>query len=342
MIHRGDIALTRAGGLGTLPNLFEARAGERQLVDLFQQTRVPMGIIDAPLTPVPVWAMMTLFARAGRVLGDRTFGLEVGSQMTHSGFGLWVEQNLLAPTFGGALRRNAATIWAHQSGCRVDVIDRGSHVLWRYIPPALDAVNHHHSDHVIIPMVEFARVYLGRRWAPKWIEVNYPRDADAHLIEEKLQIPVRFGCEGVGLPVAHADLGVQSQIDFAQTRRVVTLREVVGEAVLANAPEPARAISAILAMRLLDGETDIEGTASLAGLSVRGLQRRLMQKGYTYREVVDAARKARAVRLLADTNMSVTAIGLSLGYDDHASFTRAFGRWTGSAPFNYRRQQMPQ
>ena len=119
--------------------------------------------------------------------------------------------------------------------------------------------------------------------------------------------------------------------------RIVTLRDVLADVILADAPEPARALSAVVALRLLDGRSDIEGAAYLVGLGVQGLQRRLRQKGYSYREIVDEARRARAIRLLLETRMTVLAIALSLGYETHASFTRAFVRWMGCTPSEYRK-----
>jgi len=118
----------------------------------------------------------------------------------------------------------------------------------------------------------------------------------------------------------------------------VTLRDVLADVILANAPEPARSISAVVALRLLDGRSDIDGVAQVLGLGVQGLQRRLREKGFTYREIVDAARHARAVRLLVETRLSVFEIALSLGYETHAAFTRAFTRWEGCAPSEYRRR----
>jgi AraC-like DNA-binding protein len=78
-------------------------------------------------------------------------------------------------------------------------------------------------------------------------------------------------------------------------------------------------------------------TADAIGMSVRGLQRRLAEAGLGYQRLVGQARFATALHLLEGTNARVLDIALDLGYSDHAHFTRAFRRWTGVAPRDFRR-----
>ena len=78
-------------------------------------------------------------------------------------------------------------------------------------------------------------------------------------------------------------------------------------------------------------------TADAIGTSVRALQRRLADAGVSYGRLVTEARFATAVHLLQRTNATVLNIALDLGYSDHAHFTRAFRRWTGVAPREFRR-----
>ena len=82
-------------------------------------------------------------------------------------------------------------------------------------------------------------------------------------------------------------------------------------------------------------------TASGRASGVRSLQRQLLEKGYSYREIVTIARNERAVSLLRETSLPIMEIALLLGYEDHASFTRAFRRWMGCSPLEFRRFRQP-
>lgn len=176
MGNSGQIALTRANGFGPLPELLEARAGERALYRIFETEGLPIGLIERPHMPVPLSAMVGVFARSALQLGDRAFGLEIGERMTHRGYGLWVEYGSSASSLGAALRRLETTIWAHQTGASMEFLVERERPLWRYVPARRFADNRQHADHILPPMLEFARAYLGRHWRPDWVEVNYARD----------------------------------------------------------------------------------------------------------------------------------------------------------------------
>ena len=53
-------------------------------------------------------------------------------------------------------------------------------------------------------------------------------------------------------------------------------------------------------------------------------------------------RRERASRLLADTDKTVRAVALDVGYPDPAVFSRAFKRWTGMTPSQYRKKETGQ
>ncbi|NBI53880.1 helix-turn-helix domain-containing protein [Photobacterium alginatilyticum] len=74
------------------------------------------------------------------------------------------------------------------------------------------------------------------------------------------------------------------------------------------------------------------------GLSPRTLQRRLQEKQINFTTLVDNEKKSIALRLLADTQISVSSIANQLGYDDPSNFHRAFRKWYPFSPQVYREQ----
>ena len=71
-------------------------------------------------------------------------------------------------------------------------------------------------------------------------------------------------------------------------------------------------------------------------MSVLSLQRRLAKEGLTFSQLVDEVRLEMAVPQLRDPDIKLTDIALGLGYSDPAQFTRAFNRWAGVSPSEYR------
>lgn len=83
----------------------------------------------------------------------------------------------------------------------------------------------------------------------------------------------------------------------------------------------------------------LEDVAHHLAMAPRSLRRRLEEEGASFRHLVEAERKQLAARLLESTEMKLDEMALQLGYGDTASFTRAFRRWFGRAPGEYRRAQ---
>jgi AraC-like DNA-binding protein len=73
-------------------------------------------------------------------------------------------------------------------------------------------------------------------------------------------------------------------------------------------------------------------------MTVRTLQRRLADHDLSYSCILDQSRFLKAEALLLDADIKLVDISLMLGYADAAGFTRAFRRWAGVSPREYRRE----
>ena len=92
----------------------------------------------------------------------------------------------------------------------------------------------------------------------------------------------------------------------------------------------------LLLTRLAQGDPDIGLVARSMVTSVRSLQRRLAAAGTSYQEVLDSTRREAAGRHLANRTLSITEVAYLLGYSEPAAFHRAFKRWYGSTPQEFR------
>jgi AraC-like DNA-binding protein len=72
------------------------------------------------------------------------------------------------------------------------------------------------------------------------------------------------------------------------------------------------------------------------GVSRRTMQRRLDEEGYDFREVLQAVRERKARDLLDHSDLTNQQIAHELSYNQPSSFYRAFKRWTGQTPTEYR------
>ena len=82
----------------------------------------------------------------------------------------------------------------------------------------------------------------------------------------------------------------------------------------------------------------VQQVADHLNVSVRTLQRKLKQEGFTFQEVMDQLRKDFAMDYLSRPELSVGEVAFLLSYAETSAFSRAFKRWTGMTPVEYREQ----
>ncbi|KZZ52390.1 hypothetical protein A3765_01330 [Oleiphilus sp. HI0130] len=71
-------------------------------------------------------------------------------------------------------------------------------------------------------------------------------------------------------------------------------------------------------------------------LSVSGLKNRLKKEGFTFRKLVDEKRFKLAEQFIKNEDRSLKEIGYELGFSDQSAFNRAFKRWNGLNPGQFR------
>jgi AraC-like DNA-binding protein len=106
---------------------------------------------------------------------------------------------------------------------------------------------------------------------------------------------------------------------------------------LPAAPGPlTRRVHEVLWQCLPDGVPSLRALARRLAVSERTLQRRLAAEGRTLQALVEEARRELATRLLTDPQLSATEVAFLTGFSDASAFWRAFRRWTGTTPADFR------
>lgn len=91
----------------------------------------------------------------------------------------------------------------------------------------------------------------------------------------------------------------------------------------------------------LDGELpSLEQMAETLRLTPQTLRRRLRDEGRGYQSIKDSLRRDAAIALLEHTELPLQQVALRVGFSEPSTFHRAFKKWTGVAPGEYRQRQM--
>jgi len=322
------IAMTHATGLGPLPALLEERGGSRAVARAFAAESLPLALVEERSHRVPLRAI-------ARLAGDSRIGLDAGLAMVPDEYGRWVRFAMQAPTLGDAVIRLSRGLVLHQVGGALGLQARpDGTVVWGYRQSAVGGpAAMQHDDHILPVMVRVARAYCGADWAPVRIESRASDPGDAAAREDATAAQWRFGAATTGIVLRAAALWARREPSVpASGPTWISSREILAEIRLSLEEGESERLAAIVALRLLDGRTDMDGAARMAGLRRRTLQRRLDADGLTYRDLLDRVRMDRARALIRETDAPLSEIAHLVGYSDPAHFTRAFRRRFGSPP----------
>lgn len=155
-------------------------------------------------------------------------------------------------------------------------------------------------------------------------------------MERNFACPIRFNANEMRLvlpasllerPLVSTDAGLFVYLE----RHAETL-----QARLAASGSLAGRVRELLAARLRQGEPDQGAVARALALSERTLQRRLADEGVTFAGLLDEVRADLGRMYLADHNLAIFEVAFLLGYSEPSPFNRAFRRWTGQSPSEFR------
>jgi AraC-like DNA-binding protein len=161
---------------------------------------------------------------------------------------------------------------------------------------------------------------------------------EAAEFEKTLGCPVRTRQDWDGVEIARAswNLPLRRRDSVLQGLLERQADEMLGR--LRRPDTESAALEAVLARRVAGGDTAIASVARELGTSSRTLQRRLAAEGTSYQAVLDRVRRGAAEGYLADSTLSVGEVAYLLGYSEPAAFHRAFRRWRGLTPLEYRKR----
>jgi AraC-like DNA-binding protein len=95
-------------------------------------------------------------------------------------------------------------------------------------------------------------------------------------------------------------------------------------------------VQSIILDNLPDGQVTDRLVASELHLSERSLQRRLKEHKTTFRYLLDGVREMVAKQYIENPVNRMSDIAFLIGFSEQSAFSRAFKKWTGKSPVEYR------
>ena len=274
------------------------------------------------------------------MLGNRAFGLRVGLESSIETLGSYGNVIASAPTIKHALEASCRLIHLHTSDARLWLIPAGDEI-WlcrnRFRGPRFGRTQV--EQYVLARLIDYVRIGAGPSWRPAKVRLQ-TQEAPGDELRDALSDPeIRIGQRATAIAVPRRFLALTLQHGRTPGE--------AGDAKEARLWDTAPATSFCGSLRQMaasllkqEGSPRVETMAEITGLSVRSLQRRMAKCGLKHTQIVDQARCRAAMHLLEDCEIRITDVAMDLGYADASHFTRAFKRWTGVTPRDYRRDKL--
>jgi AraC-like DNA-binding protein len=274
----------------------------------------------------------TVVRRALRLLGTPDLGLALGAQTRITERGAMALGLMAAATLGDAI---ALTLQFPGSAGYLMAVheerDKRLHLVIAEPMVGNGDLAPFLVDIMFAGSVRMRRQVTDMHYAPSAIDLVRRRPPNAAAYEKHFACPVHFGR---GRNMLATDLAwLAHPLPMANAMAYNLSRQML-EREFERAPAHSalglaveRAIRRALPLALTPADL-----ATALNLSERTLRRKLVQDGLSFRSLLDEARKARALELLAGAARSITDVALLTGFSDVRAFSRAFRRWTGHAP----------
>jgi AraC-like DNA-binding protein len=327
-----ETGFTKARSNGAIADAVERAGGS--IARVFARADLPLGLIDQPELLVPLRDQVHVLEYASREIGDAALPARLAAEAGIPGLGVYGNRLLAAPNLEVAIGRSSLLIGALlQSSTSLRLQVDPPWARWTYeISDRTEVGRQKHDILALAYMLDLLRRFAGPRWTPPQVEVAGPPVASRISVEDVLSCDLSrgqvssiiFASELLELPNVRGDL-----LEDAST--------IDGDAPMPAPNDVVKCVEHLVRLALLEGRPRVEWVARKMDLSGRSLQRYLNERNTTFESVMDRVLTRHSINLLEKGAMPITELALQLGYADPSHFVRAFRRWTGQTPGEFRR-----
>lgn len=306
---------------------------------LFANTGLPPQLLDVPETRLTYGQLDALARGALRLTGNPALAIDVGRNTRFAQLGVLGPAVMSGATAGATLAALLPCFRSVDPAFEPSLSSDGE--LARLQLRETVALGPLRSFAIEWWLASFATVsheLLGRPLPVRELRFAFQEPAHATRYRELCDVPMRFECSATELRFD----AVALEGDLAFSGKAPALRgsASIPGPVTARSAQPQVASLLDQVRRSLDGAHGrpprLRELARELQTSARTLNRELQGMGTSYRQLLDASRRGRAIEWVRASDMTTVQIANELGFSDVRGFRRAFKRWTGELPTSMR------
>jgi AraC-like DNA-binding protein len=288
---------------------------------------------------MPAAVFAEILSEAARASEDDCFGLHFGERFDPKNIGPLVYVALNSPTIGAGIQNVERYLHVYDSSAKWSFALEGDRGFIRFVLSVDVKDLRQSNEHGMAIILNTLRMMLGSQWAP--LEVQFAHAAPERITEHHriFRAPVVFGSDANALVIDKSLM--EARVPAADGKLYPIVKRYLDRA-LKEIPREDDLLTAVrkaIAESMREGDPTLARVAKRMGLSPRTLERRLEERGARFKKLMDDTRRRFAINYLADREHTITQVAFLLGYSEVSALNRAFKRWTGSTPLEYRRSR---
>lgn len=303
---------------------------------LFNQVGIDISEVSRPDKRFQTTRLQALWQLAVEATGDECFGLRL-SELTQpsalQGLGFaWLASDTLRDGLNRLVRFSRLVnaiidvklVDIDQS---VDLVITGPEKWPNFVHAA--------ADMGMASFLRMCRITAGMSLNPEVVYLQRPKPDCHEVFETLFRAPVHYSAKTNRLRFQASDLDTPLPTPNPELARLND-QTVIDYLARYDHDSTAMQVRSRIIELLPDGTPHQDNIANALHLSLRSLQRRLKQEGTSFKGLLEETRRELALHYIRETYRPIGEITYLLGFSEPSNFTRAFRRWTGMAPAEFR------
>ena len=302
---------------------------------IYKKAGIDPALISNPSARINVEHMDKVWEQAVKLIDDPTFGVKMVQYWHPSMMGALGYAWLVSSSLRKAMHRIDRYIHTVSEGLETKLEDTPAGLrLSFYIVDSIKIQPQQHTL-IIAVIMHMCRFNFGDELVATDVRLARPEPEDKKDILDFFRTDVHFDSEVDSITIARAD----ADSDLVSANKQIALMHdemLMRYLVEIKKGDIVQQVQSIILDNLPDGQVTDRLVASELNLSERSMQRRLKEHQTTFRFLLDGVREMVAKQYIENPMNRMSDIAFLLGFSEQSAFSRAFKKWTGKSPVEYR------
>lgn len=302
---------------------------------LYKRAGIDPEVISNANARINVEHMDSVWSEAVKLIDDPTFGVKMVQYWHPSMMGALGYAWLVSSTLRRAMHRIDRYIHTVTEGLETKLEDTPAGLRLSFFIVGDITLQPQQHTLIIAVIMHMCRFNYGDELVASQIHLARPAPEEPKDILDFFRTEVHFDADVDSITITRAD----SDIELSSSNKQIALMHdemLMKYLVEIKKGDIVQQVQSIILDNLPDGQVTDKLVASELNLSERSMQRRLKEHKTTFRYLLDSVREMVAKQYIENPVNRMSDIAFLLGFSEQSAFSRAFKKWTGKSPVEYR------